>query len=122
MASSQSIISKKCFNRCHVGPITIQTMRRKAELISSMPSMRRRAALVAFPGRRMHSKRLTMRESSTYSEISVSCFLGQCSTEAQVPTLTIATGAIVKEARARAGPEDAKLMVGKDFGGLTVVN
>lgn len=36
--------------------------------------------------------------------------------------LTGAAGAIVKEARAKAGPEDAKLMVGKDFGGLRIVN
>jgi len=29
---------------------------------------------------------------------------------------------IVREARAEAGPDDARLMVGKDFGGLRVVN
>jgi len=36
--------------------------------------------------------------------------------------LTVVAGAIVKEARAQAGPEDARLMVGKDFGGMRVVN
>lgn len=36
--------------------------------------------------------------------------------------LTDAAGAIIKEARAQAGPEDARLMVGKDFGGIRVVN
>lgn len=36
--------------------------------------------------------------------------------------LTGAVEAIVKEARAQAGPEDARLMVGKDFGGMRVVN
>ena len=36
--------------------------------------------------------------------------------------LTDAAGAIIKEARAQAGPEDARLMVGKDFGGMRVVN
>jgi len=31
------------------------------------------------------------------------------------------TDAVMAEARALAGPEDAKAMVGKDFGGLTVI-
>jgi hypothetical protein len=64
-----------------------------------------------------------MRASSTSLERSVSLLSSFTSREKyKSSVLTVAVGAIVKEARARAGPEDAKLMVGKDFGGLRVVN
>jgi hypothetical protein len=39
-----------------------------------------------------------------------------------ISLLTGAAGEIVREGRAEAGPDDARLMVGKDFGGLRVVN
>lgn len=60
---------------------------------------------------------------SVSRDIRKRALLGQEGVETQKPSELITTvEAIVKEARARAGPEDAKLMVGKDFGGLRVVN
>ena len=46
---------------------------------------------------------------------------GSCFSLALLSANITYADAVMAEARALAGPEDAKTMVGKDFGGLTVI-